>query len=221
MSIGLELPKQGFKPLGQSRFNGRRKHPSDAFHQSHGPRSSSWVALRGRVVSRGADSDGADLEKLLLIHPFLPMGVLSGGGNGERHSGQGCVCHFSCVQLSPTPWTAAHPWLLCPWDFPGKSSGVGCHYFLPTHPKKNSNTEIRWGQAVEEIQRLQPIQGWWTTGVAGSLDWECPPHPSDQSEVCKALERSISISADTSQRHTQPQMAHSQHYPARRPGTPG
>ena len=27
------------------------------------------------------------------------------------------------------PWTAA-PRLLCPWDFPGKNTGVGCHFLL-------------------------------------------------------------------------------------------
>ena len=29
------------------------------------------------------------------------------------------------VRLIVTPWTAAYQ-LLCPWDFPGKSTGVGC-----------------------------------------------------------------------------------------------
>ena len=24
----------------------------------------------------------------------------------------------------------ATPWLLCPWDFPGKNTGVGCYFFL-------------------------------------------------------------------------------------------
>ena len=28
-----------------------------------------------------------------------------------------------------TPWTI-DPRLLCPWDFPGKNTGVGCHFFL-------------------------------------------------------------------------------------------
>ena len=32
----------------------------------------------------------------------------------------------SCVRLFSTPWTTAHQ-ALCPWDFPGKSTGVGCH----------------------------------------------------------------------------------------------
>ena len=34
-----------------------------------------------------------------------------------------------CVQLFATPWTSAYQAPLCPWDFPGKSAGVG-YYFL-------------------------------------------------------------------------------------------
>ena len=36
------------------------------------------------------------------------------------------VKSLSHVWLLATPWTAAHQ-LLRPWDFPGKSTGVGCH----------------------------------------------------------------------------------------------
>ena len=36
---------------------------------------------------------------------------------------------LSCVWLFATPWTVA-PRLLCPWDSPGKSTGVGCHSLL-------------------------------------------------------------------------------------------
>ena len=36
---------------------------------------------------------------------------------------------LSRVQLSAIPWTVAHS-LLCPWNSPGKNTGVGCH-FLP------------------------------------------------------------------------------------------
>ena len=32
------------------------------------------------------------------------------------------------LQLSVTPWTVAR--LLCPWDLPGKNTGVGCHFLL-------------------------------------------------------------------------------------------
>ena len=41
---------------------------------------------------------------------------------------------LSRVRLLATPWTAAysslHGRLLHPWDFPGKSTGVGCHCLL-------------------------------------------------------------------------------------------
>ena len=39
------------------------------------------------------------------------------------------VRSLSRVWLLATPWTAAHQ-LLHPWDFPGKSTGVGCHCLL-------------------------------------------------------------------------------------------
>ena len=39
------------------------------------------------------------------------------------------VKSLSRVQLFVTPWTAAHQ-APPPWDFPGKSTGVGCHHLL-------------------------------------------------------------------------------------------
>ena len=53
-------------------------------------------------------------------------------GHGEPRAH---VCAQSCLILWPTGlWPAR---LLCPWNFPGKNTGVGCHFFLqgifPTH----------------------------------------------------------------------------------------
>ena len=39
------------------------------------------------------------------------------------------LSHFSCVQLFVTPWTVAHQTPLS-MDFPGKNTGVGCHFLL-------------------------------------------------------------------------------------------
>ena len=39
------------------------------------------------------------------------------------------VCVLNCVWFFGTPWTVACS-LLCPWDFPGKSTGVGCYFLL-------------------------------------------------------------------------------------------
>ena len=45
-----------------------------------------------------------------------------------------CVCCssvqlLSCVQLFATPWTIPTR-ILCPWNSPGKNTGVGSHSFL-------------------------------------------------------------------------------------------
>ena len=44
-------------------------------------------------------------------------------------SSSSSVCMLSHVQLFATPWTIAHQ-DLCPYDFPGKNPGVGCHFLL-------------------------------------------------------------------------------------------
>ena len=45
------------------------------------------------------------------------------------------VCVVLCVSVTKSCPTLAIPWtvttrLLCPWDSPGKNTGVGCHFFL-------------------------------------------------------------------------------------------
>ena len=49
----------------------------------------------------------------------------------HKHSKNGklCVCACSCVRLLRLHglWPAR---LLCPWDFPGKSTAVCCHFLL-------------------------------------------------------------------------------------------
>ena len=39
------------------------------------------------------------------------------------------VKSLSRVRLFATAWTVAYQ-LLHPWDFPGKNTGVGCHFLL-------------------------------------------------------------------------------------------
>ena len=41
-----------------------------------------------------------------------------------------CAQSLSCVWLFATPWILACTKLLRPWDFQGKSTGVGCHFLL-------------------------------------------------------------------------------------------
>ena len=47
---------------------------------------------------------------------------------------------LSCVQISETPWTVVH---LCPYNFPSKNTGVGCHFFLQgIFPTQGSNPSL-------------------------------------------------------------------------------
>ena len=39
------------------------------------------------------------------------------------------LSHFSCVRRCATPWWQPTR-LPCPWDSPGKNTGVGCHFLL-------------------------------------------------------------------------------------------
>ena len=56
---------------------------------------------------------------------------------------------LSRVQLFATPWTVA----LCPWDSPGKNTGVGCHFLLQgIFPIQGSNPGLPHGR-----QMLYPL----------------------------------------------------------------
>ena len=41
-----------------------------------------------------------------------------------------CLCVCSVVSASLWPCGLQPPRFLCPWDFPGKNTEVGCHFFL-------------------------------------------------------------------------------------------
>ena len=50
--------------------------------------------------------------------------------------------HFSWVQIFATLWTYPAR-LLCPWDFSGKNTGVGCHALLQgLFPTQGSNPHL-------------------------------------------------------------------------------
>ena len=58
----------------------------------------------------------------------------------KRSGGGGLV--LSRVQLLWSQWLSPAR-LLCPWDFPGKSTGVGCHFLLPRiFPTQGSNPHL-------------------------------------------------------------------------------
>ena len=51
------------------------------------------------------------------------------------------LSHFSRVQLFVSLWTVAHQ-ALCPWDSPGKNTGVGCHFILQASSQSKDQISI-------------------------------------------------------------------------------
>ena len=52
------------------------------------------------------------------------------------------LSHISRVQLCVTAWTAAHQ-APRPWDFPGKNTGVGCHFLLQCMKVKSESEVVQ------------------------------------------------------------------------------
>ena len=59
----------------------------------------------------------------------------------------GALCPLS---LSPVMYNSLGPHglsptrLLCPWDFPSKNTGVGCHFLLQEIPNQESGSLCHW-----------------------------------------------------------------------------
>ena len=75
----------------------------------------SWGSITCAIISRETHYEN-----------FQPPGAKSGSVEAAR-----CCCAqpLSCVWLFATLWTIPAR-LLCSWGFPGKNTGVGCHFLL-------------------------------------------------------------------------------------------
>ena len=69
--------------------------------------------------------------------------------------------------------------LLCPWDFPGRSTGVGCHCLLQEAPNQwGSDWRIRQerppkgvGWNTRQRSRFFSSGRHWTKQIVGSISW--------------------------------------------------
>ena len=53
-----------------------------------------------------------------------------------------CMLSYSVVSDSLQPPRLQPSRLLCPWGFPGKNTGVGCHALLQIFPTQGSNPSL-------------------------------------------------------------------------------
>ena len=63
------------------------------------------------------------------------------------------VKSLSRVRLLATPWLQPTR-LLCPWDSPGKSTGVGCHRLLRISHTSNAQNSSSQASAIREAWNL-------------------------------------------------------------------
>ena len=74
----------------------------------------------------------------------LSSGQRTGKGQFSFQSQFSSVQSLSCARLFATPWTVACTRLLHPWDFLGKSTGVGCHFLLLSILLHCLSLELEW-----------------------------------------------------------------------------
>ena len=116
------------------------------------------------------------------VEQWLAVGVLSLGNikyatiSMTWELTNQCACmlsHSSPVWLFGTPWTIAPR--LCPWDSPGKNTGVYCHALLQgIFPTEGSNPHLYWqGGSLPLAPPGKPYQSGQTLKT-----WKAPAAPA-------------------------------------------
>ena len=93
----------------------------------------------------------------------------SGGRMIKRKKKAMCVHVLVMSDSFVTPWTVAC-WILCPWDFPGKTTRLACHFLL---------------QGVFLPPGIKP-QSLASLALAGRFFTTVPPGKQDEKRLCSA-----------------------------------
>ena len=101
-------------------------------HLRHTPYTLQWSLLCCRLKYGHKTPIPGDMKRLLrglFLRGILNSVVLFPGSSAS--SGPSTRAQLlGRVWLFVTPWTVWPARLLCPWDFPGKNTGVCCHFLL-------------------------------------------------------------------------------------------
>ena len=113
----------------------------------------------------------------------LIAGAVIASLRGDWYSPSQCVLHESCVTLFLIlcccliaksclsllqPHGLQHTRLLCPWDFPGKNTGVGCHFLL-------QGIFLTQGSNLHILLDRQILYHWATREAQLSRGWDPSP----------------------------------------------
>ena len=88
----------------------------------------------------------------------------------ENVANHPAVWMLSHVQLFATPWTR----LLCPWDFPGENTGVGCHFLLQYMKVKSESEVAQLCPTLSDPMDQAPL----SMGFSRQEYWSGVPLPS-------------------------------------------
>ena len=89
-----------------------------------------WVTLRVSecIYINATFSICPSLSFPRRVHKSIPYICISiSFSNACMHAKSLLLCPTLCDPTDSSP----PGWLLCPWDSPGKNTGVGCHFLLP------------------------------------------------------------------------------------------
>ena len=107
------------------------KWPHDSFSVVAGW-TGIWQDLKGQAFLINK------LCSFILLSFFSPH---PGNRRLESDILHGCCCFVTVMSNTLRPHGLSPPRFLCPWDFPGKNTGVGCH-FLCQCMKMKSESEV-------------------------------------------------------------------------------
>ena len=100
-------------------------------------RGGSWASWTGLFPYGNHKCPSSFLETFychILFFRLCCLYYLGVGNRLQSHYSLESVCVLSCSVLSNClqshGLTAPSTSFFCPWDFPGKNTGVGCHFFL-------------------------------------------------------------------------------------------
>ena len=83
------------------------------------------------------------------------------------------LSRFSCVQLCATPEMATHQ-APRPWDSPGKSTGVGCHFLLQCMKVKSESEVAQWCPTLSDPMDCRlPGRPWDFPGKSTGVGCHC------------------------------------------------
>ena len=99
-----------------------------------------------------------------------------------------CVCSVMSSSL-PTPEGAR---FLCPWNFPGKNTGMGCHFLLLIIRKMQIKTTMKYNlisvkltiTKKQQITRFGKGKGKPSCAVGGNIKW-CNHYGKDYGDSSK------------------------------------